>query len=300
MVNKYRPGVGQPFPFPKSGSDWTLEELNYIGIDHKLGCALDEIIPPRIVLSPKITEYLESRLNKPWQDLLASEISEVKEDRERFYARLLQVAGPKVKGVSYDIPYTSSQLSASTPPSDIEGFRTPEGGQTLIQPPRPSPMHFRPSGYRPSSPTSPTPAKKTGELKEASARNSRDSSYEWRSSPPPMVDNHSDRQQGSPTPKRNTGELQEATPQSSSDPSYQSHSSSPGMVESDSSHKEEKDPAEKDVEALARSLLLLIENAVVMALPSIHTETWYVSDETLVDRAYRDQRSTYAPLSNRR
>lgn len=226
-VNKYRPQAGQSFPFPKYGSDWTLEELNYIGIDHKVDCALDEIIPPKIVVSPMIIQFFTKRLNKTWEDLINSE---VKEDRESFYARLLQVAGPKPKGGPYDIPYMSSQPSESTPPPEIEKPRTPEGDPSPIQPPRPSPQHTHPSGYLSSSPVSPTPAKKTGDLPEA-------------------------------------------TPQPSSDPSYEG--SSPQRAESDSDLEEDKDLAERDVEALARSLLHLIEAALLEVLPRLETETQY-------------------------
>ena len=283
-VTRYRPGVEQPSPFPKSGSEWTVEALNYIGIDHKVGCALDEIISPRIVPSPKITEYLESRLNRPWEDLLASEVSETKVDRETFYARLLQIAGPKIEGRSYDIPITSSQLSASTPPSEFEGFRTPEVDQSPMQPPRPSPEHFRSLDCVASIPISPTPAMKTGEPKEASARTVRDADYEWPSSPPHRVESHLDREEATdpaeealPSPKRKTVKSPAATPHSSSDPSYQANSPSPRSAKSGSYHRKEEDPAEKDVEALARSLLLLIENAVGQVDPFFNTETWYVN-----------------------
>ena len=181
MIKRYRPEAGKPFPFPKSGSDWTLKELNFIGIDHKIDCALDEIIPSRIIPSPKITEFLVQKLSEPWEDLLTSED---KKDQESFYARLLHVAGPVSKGGHYDIPYTSSQLSGYTPPPEAEDPKTPEGDRTPMQPPRPSPKHIHPSEYFQLSPASPTPAKKTGKLAEATPQISPDPYYEWDSSPP--------------------------------------------------------------------------------------------------------------------
>ncbi len=259
-VNKYRPEVGKPFPFPKSGSEWTLEELNFIGLDHKLDCDLDDIIPPRIILSPKITEYLSERLIKPWEDLL---LSRFEQDRETFYARLLQVAGPKSEVVPYDIPDTSSQPTESTPPPQVEEPTTPERDPNLVQPTRPNPQHNHRPGCLSSSPVSPILAKSTGMLPEASPNTSSD----W-------------------------------TPQPSSDPSYEP--SSPRVVESDSYREAEngqakKDQAEKDVEALSRSLLYLIENAVTKALPSIVTDTRCACVvKNLVKKAYRNQRSTFA------
>lgn len=236
-VNRYRPDAGQPFPFPQSGSKWTLEHLKYIGIDHSLDCALDDIIPPKIGLSPKIAEYLNRKLNKPWEDLLTSEAPE---DKEKFYAKLLKVAGPKSKGGPYDIPFTSSQLSDNTPPPEVEEPRTPEGGPSPMRPPRLSSKHTYPLGCIPSSPASPTVAK-------------------------------------------NTRNVPEATPQPSSDPADDAYS--PQNAESDSSRDEEadqakEDQAEKDIEALARGLLLLIENAVLELEPSMITETWYANPIT--------------------
>lgn len=153
QVVKYRPQAGSPFPFPKSGSDWTLDEIKYIGVDHKLDCDLDDIIPPAITLSPKIAEYLNERLSKPWEDLLNSRLGE---DKEKIYARLLQLAGPQVDVGPYDIPFTSSPPSEYTP-LETQEPKTPEGGSSPVQPSRPSPRRRFRHGSLCSSPASPTP-----------------------------------------------------------------------------------------------------------------------------------------------
>ena len=223
QIVKYRPETGSPFPFPKSGSDWTIDEIKYIGVDHKLDCDLDDIIPPEITLSPKIAAYLNERLGKPWKDLL---ISRLREDRETFYARLLQVADPQVNVGPYDIP--SSSPPSECTPLETQEPRTPEDGSSPGQPSRQSPQRRFRHGSLCSSPAS-------------------------------------------PTPKRMSGARSEPTPETSSDGSYEPPY--PERPASDSGRKKEKDQTEKDVEALAKSLLYLIENALSKVLPSLVTDS---------------------------
>lgn len=126
-----------------SGSDWGESQLNWLGVDIKRDCTLQDIAPANIKLMPssKISTHIWNNFDKDLEDIEAVGLGI---DRETFYGALLNLLDFQEAVPSYatsvfaSSPHTSeSQGRSPAPNTKPKGLLTPTP-LFAEQPPTPS------------------------------------------------------------------------------------------------------------------------------------------------------------------